>query len=179
MRSIAAWQGVGRVVCGGVLLATCLAQPAHGSDDVAPAAASQSKPTPHVTQSLRVKSPSVTVRANPTASKGTAPGAGQYAFIDEDGLLTSTPPADFVLPEPDTARGPDPMPRRSTVDPNAMLYDTSHIHAVMRAKVDATGKATIECFHSTDPAVQKSCSKSHTPEPAKAAAGAGAQEDGQ
>lgn len=116
--------------------------------------------TQHFTQSLRVKSRSVTVRTNPATPQSNASVAGQTAFLDEDGLLTSTPPADFVFPEPDVPRTA-PVERRSAVDPNAILIDTSHIRAVVRARVGENGQTEIECFHSTDPALKESCTKPH------------------
>lgn len=177
MESIALWRRASRVVSGSLFIFLCTTTSTRGADDSkAPPA-----PAPHVTQSLRVKSPSVTVRANPAASQNEKQGSGQYAFIDENGALTSTPPADFEFPSIDPAPAANPVPRRSAVDPNATLIDTSHIHAVLRAKVDPNGKTTLECFHSADPALQESCTKPHTtsaPESIKTSA-AVEPEDGQ
>lgn len=157
MKSFVFW----RNAC--VAVFACVASSALG-DDTTNIPTAPATPAPRYTQTLRVKAPSVQVRSNPKPVNDNTRGAGQYAFIDENGELTSTPPADFEFPSTDAARGPDPVPRRSTVDPNALLIDTTRIRAVMRAQVDANGKATVECLHSTDPALQKACTKPHTSE---------------
>lgn len=143
-----------------------------------PKQAETSAATPHVTRSLRVKSPSVTVRANPSAPQINEQRTGQTAFLDENGELTSTPPADFAFPEPDAPRA-QPVEWRSTVDPNAILIDTSHIRAVMRAQIGDDGKPVIECLHSSDPALQESCTHPHAAVPGESKDKAPAREDGE
>lgn len=115
-----------------------------------------------VNRSLRVKVPSVRVQANPNSPQQNAYGDGQYAFIDDDGALTSTPPAGFDFPEGGPRRDEQPRETRSAVDPNAILIDTSHIQAVIRVRLDESGQAKLECFHSTDPVLQEKCDKPHS-----------------
>ncbi len=152
MKSHAHWRSFSLVLA--IFLSTAPLHAQEPSQSGTPAA------TLHITQSLRVKSPSVTVRAKPSAPATTAPRTAQTAFIDENGVLTSTPPVGFSFPESDVPRTA-PVERRSAVDPNAILIDTSHIRAVVRARVGEDGKTEIECFHSTDPALKESCIKSH------------------
>jgi hypothetical protein len=184
MMSIEPWRGAGRRVLAVAFILACAVSMVAGSDE--PSAANttpepQAAPAQHVTKSLRIKAPSVAVRANPSTPQKNHHGTGQTAFLDENGQLTSEPPADFEFPVFDTTGGAAPAQTRSAVDPNAVLVDTTHIRAVMRATVNEQGSATIQCNHSTDSTLQKACTQSHAvaDQPVVRASGVTAKEDGQ
>lgn len=111
----------------------------------------------YIAHSLRVKQPTVTVRAAPGPRAGvSAATSAQWAFLDANGQLASSPPAGQSVPALFPQTRVVPVQTRSTVDPNAYVLDTSHILFIASASLDADGKIDRACTHSTALAPEKS-----------------------
>ncbi len=110
----------------------------------------------NVTRTIKIYAPSVAVRANPDKAQaargqGLRPNtAGQFAHLDENGQLTSSPPPGIAGPIPLRVRESDRVPYRSPADPNALLFDSRDIRAVVFGKVDANGSIVLDCIDNAD-----------------------------
>lgn len=126
-------------------------QPAPGGAEV------KSQPG-HVTRTITINTPSVTVRANPnkpqvTPAQASTPRAGgQYVHLDANGQPLSSPPPGILAPIPQPPSG-DPVPFRTQADPNARLFDSSHIRAVVVGRVNANGQVELDCHDGDGAAV--------------------------
>jgi hypothetical protein len=165
-----------------VCAALAVAQAAWSEDEPAPAtdpaAATAQGESGHFTQSLRVKQRSVTVRSAPQASDQTEiAGQGLWAFLDENGQLTTTPPAGrsiaFQLPQPRT-----PVAEVESADtPGAFMVDTSHVVSVATAHKDKHGKVSAGCTHSSAIAPADQCEHESGHAPTQPVAADVAKED--
>lgn len=137
--------------------------PKASADVVPPAVVATKSALP----TLRVHAPSVVIRQGtpreqrtPDAS-ATAHLAGQIAYVDANGNLTSTPPPGTTAP---TLAAPRPgSPTRYTVPsaPDAAFYDTRHIRSVMRAELSEKGQIVTLCERHTDFDASGTCAHLH------------------
>jgi len=118
-----------------------------------PAKETTQAPSQHLTQTLTIKAPLVAVRSNPGKSQQSAPAqAGQYAFVDAQGNVTSTPRPGTTVPDVPVAPPAGRGTFRSPTDPNATFADTRHIRAAVSVRVNEDGTLEMTCrSHSDSP----------------------------
>lgn len=115
-----------------------------------PEKAKQAPVSDNVTRSITIHTPSVAVRVNPAQAgksrdRNAVHGAGQYAFVDQNGNLIGSPPPRATVPQLAPQSPDDPTPYRSTVNPDAIMVDTTHIRAVTSARINEDGRIEMIC----------------------------------
>lgn len=115
-----------------------------------PAAATPQPASDNVTRSVTIHTPSVAVRTNPAQAsqspgRNAAHGAAQHVFVDQNGNVLSSPPPGTQVPQLPPRSQADPTPYRSSVYPDTLLLDTTHIRAVTSARINENGRVEMIC----------------------------------